>query len=87
MMCAVVSCPFWAGWLIKITAHTPASVPITLRTIQFNTGTGQEEGLAPAFTGILVAAGASPSSCAVLFFLLSCKFYSSWSVVSSIFPA
>ena len=23
-MCAVVSCPFWAGWLNKITAHTPA---------------------------------------------------------------
>ena len=27
MMCAVVSCPFWAGWLNKITAHTPASNP------------------------------------------------------------
>ncbi len=25
-MCAVVSCPFWAGWLNKITAHTPALV-------------------------------------------------------------
>jgi hypothetical protein len=24
-MCAVISCPFWAGWLNKITAHTPAS--------------------------------------------------------------
>ena len=25
MMCAVISRPFWAGWLNKITAHTPAS--------------------------------------------------------------
>jgi hypothetical protein len=25
MMCAVISDPFWAGWLKKITAHTPAS--------------------------------------------------------------
>jgi hypothetical protein len=27
-MCAVISCPFWAGWLNKITAHTPATSQI-----------------------------------------------------------
>jgi len=31
-MCAVVSYPFWAGWLNKITAHTPAYGPHLKRT-------------------------------------------------------
>lgn len=30
-MCAVISCPFWAGWLNKITAHTPAYIKKTIK--------------------------------------------------------
>jgi len=51
MMCAVISDPFWAGLLKKITAHTPALAfqnnnlpfvnpenPVILKTTDFDSG-------------------------------------------------
>jgi hypothetical protein len=42
-MCAVISCPFWAGWLNKITAHTPALIQ-TIKHIRDNEAVAASRG-------------------------------------------